>query len=61
LVADAAVKTFDWGSIKWFVTPYAIQVASSSLGEVILNPGEAAPDYRLRDAGTVPTWEQGDA
>jgi len=32
--------SFDWGSIKWFVTPYAIQGASSSLGEVIVNPGK---------------------
>jgi oxalate decarboxylase/phosphoglucose isomerase-like protein (cupin superfamily) len=72
---DVTTMTFDWGSIKWFVTPYAIQGASSSLGEVIVNPGEgharhnhpggeekaleAAPDYRLHDAGTVPAWEQG--
>ena len=31
--------TFDWGSIKWFVTLYAIHGASSSLGEVIVSPG----------------------
>ena len=128
---DVTTMTFDWGSIKWFVTPYAIQDASSSLGEVIVNPGkgharhnhpgadeviyaisgegkqmvddgepfaikegdsvyipkgawhstvnttwrplrlivtytpggeekalQAAPDYRLHDLGTVPTWEQ---
>ena len=130
--ADVTTMTFDWGSIKWFVTPHAIQGASSSLGEVIVNPGqghsrhnhpgadeviyvisgegrqmvddgepfairegdsvyipkgawhstdntswrplrlivtytpggeekalEAAPDYRLHDAGTVPTRGQG--
>ena len=128
---DVTTMSFDWGSIKWFVTPYAIQGASSSLGEVIVNPGkgharhnhpgaeeviyvisgegkqmlddgepfaikegdsvyipkgvwhstdnttwrplrlivtytpggeektlEAAPDYRLRDLGIVPTWGQ---
>lgn len=128
---DVTTMTFDWGSIKWFVTPYAIPGASSSLGEVIVNPGEgharhnhpgadeviyvisgegkqmvddgepfaikegdsvyipkgiwhstdnatwrplrlivtytpggeekaleAAPDYRLHDVGTVPTWGQ---
>jgi oxalate decarboxylase/phosphoglucose isomerase-like protein (cupin superfamily) len=134
LVTPGAVTTmtFDWGAIKWFVTPFAIQGASSSLGEVIVNPGkgharhnhpdaeeilyviageakqmvddgepfaikegdavhipkgvwhstyntswrplrlivtytpggeekalEAAPDYRLHDAGTVPVWHQG--
>jgi oxalate decarboxylase/phosphoglucose isomerase-like protein (cupin superfamily) len=37
---DVTTMTFDWGSIKWFVTPYAIQGASSSLGEVIVNPGQ---------------------
>jgi oxalate decarboxylase/phosphoglucose isomerase-like protein (cupin superfamily) len=37
---DVTTMTFDWGSIKWFVTPYAIQGASSSLGEVIVNPGK---------------------
>ncbi|MGV9306023.1 cupin domain-containing protein [Nonomuraea sp. NPDC003727] len=31
--------TFDWGSIKWFVTPSAIPGAASTLGEVIVNPG----------------------
>jgi len=128
---DVTTMTFGWGSIKWFVTPHAIQGASSSLGEVIVNPGkgharhnhpgadeviyvisgqgrqmvddgqpfaikegdsvyipkgawhstdnttwrplrlivtytpggeekalEAAPDYRLHDLGTVPTWGQ---
>jgi oxalate decarboxylase/phosphoglucose isomerase-like protein (cupin superfamily) len=31
--------TFEWGSIKWFVTPRRIPGASQSLGEVIVNPG----------------------
>jgi len=37
---DVTTMTFGWGSIKWFVTPHAIQGASSSLGEVIVNPGQ---------------------
>jgi oxalate decarboxylase/phosphoglucose isomerase-like protein (cupin superfamily) len=37
---DVTTMTFDWGSIKWFVTPYEIKGASSSLGEVIVNPGK---------------------
>ncbi|WP_157252248.1 cupin domain-containing protein [Nonomuraea typhae] len=32
--------TFDWGSIKWFVTPARIPGAGSTLGEVIVNPGK---------------------
>jgi oxalate decarboxylase/phosphoglucose isomerase-like protein (cupin superfamily) len=32
--------TFDWGSIKWFVTPSGVPGAGSTLGEVIVNPGK---------------------
>lgn len=41
-VGPDAVPTmaFDWGAIKWFVTPSAIEGASSTLGEVIINPGK---------------------
>jgi oxalate decarboxylase/phosphoglucose isomerase-like protein (cupin superfamily) len=31
---------FGWGSIKWFVTPSAVEGAASTLGEVIINPGQ---------------------
>ncbi|MGI5271313.1 cupin domain-containing protein [Nonomuraea sp. CA-218870] len=31
--------TFDWGSIKWFVTPDAVAGAGGTFGEVIVNPG----------------------
>ncbi|WP_242891543.1 cupin domain-containing protein [Actinomadura litoris] len=37
---DVATMTFDWGSIKWFVTPTGVPGASSTFGEVIVNPGE---------------------
>ncbi|MFI6503186.1 cupin domain-containing protein [Nonomuraea typhae] len=42
LVSPDAVPTmtFDWGSIKWFVTPARIPGAGSTLGEVIVNPGK---------------------
>ena len=36
---DLETMTFDWGSMKWFVTPTRQPEARSSLGEVILNPG----------------------
>jgi oxalate decarboxylase/phosphoglucose isomerase-like protein (cupin superfamily) len=32
--------SFDWGSIQWFVTPSSAEGASSTLGEVIVNPGK---------------------
>ncbi|GAA0994186.1 cupin domain-containing protein [Acrocarpospora macrocephala] len=35
-----ATMAFDWGSIKWFVTPSLIPGAGSTLGEVIVNPGQ---------------------
>lgn len=37
--SQVSTMTFDWGSIKWFVTPSAIPGAGSTLGEVIVNPG----------------------
>ncbi|TDC74653.1 cupin domain-containing protein [Actinomadura sp. 7K507] len=37
---DVTTMAFDWGSIKWFVTPSAVPGASSTLGEVIVNPGK---------------------
>jgi oxalate decarboxylase/phosphoglucose isomerase-like protein (cupin superfamily) len=32
-------QTFDWGAIKWFVTPDATEGAGVTFGEVVLQPG----------------------
>jgi oxalate decarboxylase/phosphoglucose isomerase-like protein (cupin superfamily) len=32
-------QTFDWGAIKWFVTPELTQGAGVTFGEVVLQPG----------------------
>jgi oxalate decarboxylase/phosphoglucose isomerase-like protein (cupin superfamily) len=32
-------QTFDWGAIKWFVTPELIEGAGITFGEVVLQPG----------------------
>jgi oxalate decarboxylase/phosphoglucose isomerase-like protein (cupin superfamily) len=32
-------QTFDWGAIKWFVTPDATEGAAITFGEVVLQPG----------------------
>jgi oxalate decarboxylase/phosphoglucose isomerase-like protein (cupin superfamily) len=32
-------QTFDWGAIKWFVTPDGTDGARISFGEVVLQPG----------------------
>jgi len=50
---DVPTMTFGWGSIKWFVTPHAIQGASSSLGEVIVNPGAGHARHNHPDADEV--------
>jgi oxalate decarboxylase/phosphoglucose isomerase-like protein (cupin superfamily) len=33
-------QTFDWGSIKWFVSPDATEGAGITFGEVVLLPGK---------------------
>jgi quercetin dioxygenase-like cupin family protein len=50
---DVTTMTFDWGSIKWFVPPYAIHGASSSLGEVIVNPGKGHARHNHPEAEEV--------
>ncbi len=37
---EVPTKTFDWGFIKWLVSPATIQAANVTLGEVILLPGK---------------------
>ena len=32
--------SFDWGAMKWFVSPVTIPGAANSQGEVIINPGK---------------------
>jgi oxalate decarboxylase/phosphoglucose isomerase-like protein (cupin superfamily) len=32
-------QTFDWGAIKWFVTPDLTEGAGITFGEVVLQPG----------------------
>jgi oxalate decarboxylase/phosphoglucose isomerase-like protein (cupin superfamily) len=33
-------QTFEWGTIKWFVTPGQTPGAAMTLGEVVLQPGK---------------------
>ena len=37
---DVPTHTFDWGAIKWLVTPDATEGAALTLGEVLLLPGQ---------------------
>ena len=45
--------TFDWGSIKWFVTPDAVPGAGSTFGEVIVNPGMGHARHNHPDAEEI--------
>ncbi|HEU5025003.1 MAG TPA: cupin domain-containing protein [Spirillospora sp.] len=50
---DVPTMTFDWGSIKWFVTPSAVDGAGSTLGEVIVNPGKGHARHNHPNAEEV--------
>lgn len=50
---DVTTMTFDWGSIKWFVTPSSVPGASSTLGEVIVNPGQGHARHNHPNAEEV--------
>ncbi|OEV11728.1 cupin domain-containing protein [Streptomyces nanshensis] len=44
---------FDWGSIKWHVTPDAVPGASSTLGEVVINPDKGHDRHEHPDADEI--------
>jgi oxalate decarboxylase/phosphoglucose isomerase-like protein (cupin superfamily) len=58
-------QTFDWGAIKWLVTPERIRGAGITFGEVVLLPGKGHdrhnhPEEEGRPAGaTIPLKELG--
>ncbi len=37
---DTPTMVMDWGSIKWLVSPDAVDGATSSFGEVVINPNK---------------------
>lgn len=37
---DVATRVFDWGTIKWLVTPHLDEGAGLTTGEVIIYPGQ---------------------
>jgi oxalate decarboxylase/phosphoglucose isomerase-like protein (cupin superfamily) len=50
---DVSTMAFDWGSIKWFVTPSTVEGAGSTLGEVIVNPGKGHARHNHPNAEEV--------
>jgi oxalate decarboxylase/phosphoglucose isomerase-like protein (cupin superfamily) len=51
--AEIPTMVFDWGSIKWHVSPGSIDGASSTLGEVIVNPSQGHAEHRHAGADEV--------
>jgi oxalate decarboxylase/phosphoglucose isomerase-like protein (cupin superfamily) len=50
---DVATMVFDWGSIKWLVTPDTVTDATSSFGEVVINPEKGHERHVHPDADEV--------
>ena len=46
-------QTFDWGAIKWFVTPTTTAAAGLTFGEVVLVPGKGHSRHNHPDAEEV--------
>ena len=48
-----AVHTFEWGQIKWFITPDATEGSDLTFGEVVLLPGKGHDRHNHPDAEEV--------
>ena len=46
-------QTFDWGAIKWLVTPDATEGAGLTFGEVVLQPGRGHDRHNHPDAEEI--------
>ncbi|WP_420000000.1 cupin domain-containing protein [Streptomyces boninensis] len=44
---------FDWGAIKWHVTPESVPQATSTLGEVVINPNKGHDRHEHPDADEI--------
>ncbi|HEY7036816.1 MAG TPA: cupin domain-containing protein [Thermomicrobiales bacterium] len=51
--ASVPTQTFDWGAIKWFVTPTTTTGAGLTFGEVVLVPGKGHSRHNHPDAEEV--------
>ncbi len=43
---EVSTRVFDWGTIKWLVTPHLDKDAGLTTGEVIIYPGEGHAPHR---------------
>ena len=51
--ATVPTQTFDWGAIKWFVTPSATPGAVMTFGEVVVMPGGGHARHNHPDAEEI--------
>lgn len=51
--ASLPTQTFDWGAIKWFVTPTNTPGAGLTFGEVVLVPGNGHARHNHPDAEEI--------
>jgi mannose-6-phosphate isomerase-like protein (cupin superfamily) len=50
---DITTMVLSWGSIKWFVSPDTVSGATSSFGEVVINPTKGHDRHEHPDADEV--------
>ena len=50
---DLPTMVLDWGSITWFVSPSTVDGATSSFGEVVINPTKGHDRHVHPDADEV--------
>ncbi|MBV9280175.1 MAG: cupin domain-containing protein [Chloroflexi bacterium] len=51
--ASVPTQTFDWGAIKWLVTPEGTPGAGITFGEVVLLPGKGHDRHNHPDAEEI--------
>ena len=51
--ATVPTQTFDWGAIKWYVTPTATEGAVMTFGEVVVMPGGGHDRHNHPDAEEI--------
>jgi oxalate decarboxylase/phosphoglucose isomerase-like protein (cupin superfamily) len=51
--AAVSTQTFEWGAIKWLVTPDATEGAGLTFGEVVLQPGQGHDRHNHPDAEEI--------
>jgi oxalate decarboxylase/phosphoglucose isomerase-like protein (cupin superfamily) len=51
--AAVSTQTFEWGAIKWLVTPDATEGAGLTFGEVVLQPGQGHDRHNHPEAEEI--------